>query len=73
MHGVQLGFLSFMMKACCYAITQQPIINAVIHQNEIVYRNFIDINVTVSTPSGIIEPRVKNAESKGFIEIEKEL
>jgi 2-oxoglutarate dehydrogenase E2 component (dihydrolipoamide succinyltransferase) len=49
-HHVKLGFMSAFIKASAYALQDQPIINAVIENNEIVYRDYVDISVAVATP-----------------------
>ena len=52
-HGVKLGFMSAFVKASAYALQDQPVVNAVIDGNEIVYRDYVDISVAVSTPKVI--------------------
>ena len=49
-HGIKLGFMSAFVKACAYALAQQPTVNAVIDGTEIVYRDYVDISVAVATP-----------------------
>lgn len=49
-HGIKLGFMSAFVKAAAYALQDQPVINAVIDGNEIIYRDYIDISVAVATP-----------------------
>lgn len=49
-HGLKLGFMSAFLKASAYALQEQPVINAVIDGNEIVYRDYVDISVAVATP-----------------------
>lgn len=49
-HGIKLGFMSAFVKAAAYALADQPVVNAVIDGNEIVYRDYIDISVAVATP-----------------------
>lgn len=49
-HGLKLGFMSAFLKASAYALQEQPVVNAVIDGNEIVYRDYIDISVAVATP-----------------------
>ena len=72
-HGVKLGFMSFFVKATVQCLQEIPIINAVIDGNEIVYRDYCDISVAVSTPSGLMVPVLRNCENKSFAEIEKVL
>lgn len=49
-HGMKLGFISAYLKASAYALTEQPVVNAVIEGNEIIYRDYVDISVAVATP-----------------------
>lgn len=49
-HGLKLGFMSAFLKASAYALQSQPVVNAVIDDNEIVYRDYVDISVAVATP-----------------------
>ena len=49
-HGLKLGFMSAFVKASAYALQQQPVVNAVIDGQEMVYRDFVDISVAVATP-----------------------
>ena len=49
-HGIKLGFMSAFLKASAYGLTDQPVVNAVIDGNEIVYRDYVDISVAVATP-----------------------
>ena len=59
-HGVKLGFMSGFVKAATNALKEQPIVNAVIDQKDIVYREFIDISVAVATPKGLVVPVLRN-------------
>lgn len=59
-HGVKLGFMSGFVKASAIALQQQPIVNAVIDGKDIVYRDFVDISVAVSTPKGLVVPVLRN-------------
>jgi 2-oxoglutarate dehydrogenase E2 component (dihydrolipoamide succinyltransferase) len=72
-HGVKLGFMSAFIRAATVALKEQPVVNAVIDQNELVYRDFIDISVAVATPTGLVVPVVRNCQSLGFADIEKEI
>lgn len=49
-HGLKLGFMSAFVKASAYALQDQPVVNAVIDENDIVYRDYVDISVAVATP-----------------------
>jgi 2-oxoglutarate dehydrogenase E2 component (dihydrolipoamide succinyltransferase) len=72
-HGVGLGFMSFFTKAVCAALKQFPAVNAMIDGNEVVYHNYADIGVAVSTPRGLVVPIIRNAESMGMAQIESKI
>jgi len=70
-HGVKLGFMSAFVKAAASALTESPIVNAVIEGEEIVYRDNIDISVAVATPSGLVVPVLRGADKMSFADVEK--
>ncbi|XP_063295889.1 dihydrolipoyllysine-residue succinyltransferase component of 2-oxoglutarate dehydrogenase complex, mitochondrial [Pelobates fuscus] len=72
-HNLKLGFMSAFVKAAAFALQDQPAVNAVIDDTtkEIVYRDYIDISVAVSTPKGLVVPVVRNVESMNFADIER--
>ncbi len=70
-HGVKLGLMSFFVKACCDALRKHPVVNASIDGDEIVYHNFQDVGIAVSTDRGLMVPIIRNAEGLGLAEIEK--
>ena len=70
-YGVRLGFMSFFVKAAIDALGRIPQLNAEIRDNQIVYKNYFDIAVAVSTERGLVTPVLRNAERLGFAEIEK--
>ncbi len=72
-HGVKLGFMSFFAKACIAALKELPAVNATIDGDDIVYRNFVDLGVAVGTEQGLVVPVLRNADSKSFADIEKEI
>ncbi len=72
-YGTSLGFMSFFSKACAMALNDFPGVNAMIDGREIVYNDFVDISIAVSTPKGLVVPVVRNVESMHFDEIEKEI
>ena len=72
-HGVNLGFMSFFTKACCYALQEWPAVNAYIDGEEIVYHDYCDISIAVSAPKGLVVPVIRNAESLSMAEIEKKV
>jgi 2-oxoglutarate dehydrogenase E2 component (dihydrolipoamide succinyltransferase) len=70
-HGVKLGFMSFFVKAAISALKEFPSVNAEIDGTDLVYKNYYDIGVAVSTPTGLIVPVIRDADAKGFADIEK--
>ena len=72
-HGVKLGFMSFFVKACVAALQEFPDINGRIEGDEIVYHNYIDIGIAVSTEKGLMVPVLRDADKMGYAEIEKAL
>ena len=69
-HGVKLGFMSFFVKACVAALEQFPDVNAYLDGNDIVYNDFIDISVAVSTDRGLIVPVLRDCRGASFASIE---
>jgi len=69
-HGVNLGFMSFFTKACCYALQKFPSVNAYIDGENIIYHDYCDISIAVSAPKGLVVPVIRNAESLGMAGIE---
>ncbi len=72
-HGVKLGFMSFFVRACIEALKKFPVVNASVDGNDIVYHEFYDIGVAVSTERGLVVPIVRDADIKSFATIEKEI
>lgn len=72
-HGVGLGFMSFFTKAACAALKQYPAVNGMIDGTELVYHNYADVGVAVSTPRGLVVPVIRNAESMGMAAIESKI
>ncbi|RZF47428.1 hypothetical protein LSTR_LSTR007355 [Laodelphax striatellus] len=70
-HGIKLGFMSAFVKAAAFALQDQPVVNAVIDGNDIVYRDYIDISVAVATPKGLVVPVLRNVENMTYADIEK--
>ncbi len=70
-HGVGLGFMSFFVKAVVEALKNYPSVNGRIDGNDVVYHNFHDIGVAVSTDRGLMVPVLRNADAMSFAEIEK--
>ncbi|KAG6790195.1 hypothetical protein POTOM_006343 [Populus tomentosa] len=72
-HGVKLGLMSGFIKAAVSGLQNQPIINAVIDGDDIIYRDYVDISIAVGTPKGLVVPVIRNAAKMNFAEIEKEI
>ena len=72
-HGVKLGFMSFFTKACAEALKKFPSVNASVEGNDIVYHEYFDIGVAVSTDRGLIVPVLRDADLLSFAEIEKSI
>ena len=70
---VGLGFMSFFTRAVCLALQEWPAVNAMIDDQEIVYNDFCDISIAVSSPKGLVVPVIRNAELLSFEGIEKEV
>lgn len=70
-HGVKLGFMSAFAKAAASALEIVPAVNAVIDNTEIVYRDYVDISVAVSTPKGLVVPVLRNVDGMRFADVEK--
>ncbi|SDK64356.1 2-oxoglutarate dehydrogenase E2 component (dihydrolipoamide succinyltransferase) [Catalinimonas alkaloidigena] len=70
---VGLGFMSFFTKACCQALQEFPAVNAMIDGDEMIFHDYVDVSIAVSTPKGLVVPVIRNAESMGFADIEKEI
>ncbi|GIL41194.1 2-oxoglutarate dehydrogenase complex dihydrolipoyllysine-residue succinyltransferase [Roseiterribacter gracilis] len=72
-HGVKLGFMSFFVKASIAALKAIPAVNAEIDGTDLVYKNYYDIGVAVSTPTGLVVPVVRDADQKSLADIEKNI
>jgi 2-oxoglutarate dehydrogenase E2 component (dihydrolipoamide succinyltransferase) len=72
-HGVKLGFMSFFLKASIEALKKFPVLNASVDGSDIIYHEYYDIGVAVSTDRGLIVPIVRDADAKSFAVIEKEV
>jgi 2-oxoglutarate dehydrogenase E2 component (dihydrolipoamide succinyltransferase) len=72
-HGVKLGFMSFFAKACVEALKKFPSVNASVDGNDIVYHEYFDIGVAVSTDRGLIVPVLRDADLQSFADIEKSI
>jgi 2-oxoglutarate dehydrogenase E2 component (dihydrolipoamide succinyltransferase) len=73
LYGVKLGFMSFFTKACVEALKKFPSVNASVEGNDIVYHEYFDIGVAVSTDRGLIVPVLRDADQSSFADIEKSI
>ena len=71
--GAKLGFMSFFVKAVVEALKKYPVVNASVEGTDIIYHDYWDISVAVSTPRGLVTPVLRDADQMGFAEIEKTL
>lgn len=72
-YGIKLGFMSIFAKACAKVLLEMPDVNAFIDGDDIVYHDYADISIAISTPNGLVVPPIRNVESLGFHEIELQL
>jgi 2-oxoglutarate dehydrogenase E2 component (dihydrolipoamide succinyltransferase) len=72
-HGVNLGFMSFFAKACAIALQEWPAVNAYIDGDSLVYHDYCDISIAVSTPRGLTVPVIRNVESLSMADVEKKV
>ncbi|WP_120510420.1 2-oxoglutarate dehydrogenase complex dihydrolipoyllysine-residue succinyltransferase [Photobacterium salinisoli] len=70
-HGIRLGFMSFYVKAVVEALKRFPEVNASIDGDDIVYHNFFDVSIAVSTPRGLVTPVLRDCDKLSLAEIEK--
>lgn len=72
-YGTKLGFMSFFVKAAVNALKEFPAVNAEIDGDDIIYKNYYDLGVAVSTPQGLVVPVVKDCDTKNMAQIEKDI
>lgn len=72
-HGVKLGFMGAFVRGVVQAVKEQPVVNAVIVGDEIVYRDYVDISVAVSTPAGLVVPVLRNCQTMSYAGVEQSL
>jgi 2-oxoglutarate dehydrogenase E2 component (dihydrolipoamide succinyltransferase) len=70
-HGAKLGFMSFFVKASVEALKRYPVVNASVENADIVYHEYFDVGVAVSTDRGLIVPILRDADAMSFAEVEK--
>jgi 2-oxoglutarate dehydrogenase E2 component (dihydrolipoamide succinyltransferase) len=69
-YGIKLGFMSVFAKACAKVLMEMPDVNAMIDGDDVVYHDYADISIAISTPTGLVVPPIRNVESLGFADIE---
>ncbi len=69
-YGIKLGFMSLFAKACAKVLMEMPDVNASLDGNELIYHDYVDISIAISTPNGLVVPPVKNVHTLKFHEIE---
>jgi 2-oxoglutarate dehydrogenase E2 component (dihydrolipoamide succinyltransferase) len=72
-YGIKLGFMSLFAKACAKVLLDMPEVNAFIDGDDLIYHDYTDIAIAISTPNGLVVPPVRNVESLGFHEIEVQI
>jgi 2-oxoglutarate dehydrogenase E2 component (dihydrolipoamide succinyltransferase) len=72
-HGVRLGFMSFFAKAAVAALKKYPAVNASIEGNDIIYHNYVDIGIAVSSERGLMVPVLRNVDHSSFAKIESDI
>ncbi|MGB1360628.1 MAG: 2-oxoglutarate dehydrogenase complex dihydrolipoyllysine-residue succinyltransferase [Alphaproteobacteria bacterium] len=69
-HGTRLGFMGFFVKAAVQALEELPAVNAEIHGDNIIYKNYKDIGIAVGSPQGLVVPILRNAETMSVMDVE---
>ena len=72
-HGIRLGFMSFYVKAVVEALKRYPEVNASIDGDDVVYHNYFDVSMAVSTPRGLVTPVLRDVDALGMADIEKRI
>jgi 2-oxoglutarate dehydrogenase E2 component (dihydrolipoamide succinyltransferase) len=72
-YGIKLGFMSLFTKACAKVLLEMPEVNAQIDGEDLVYHDYVDISIAISTPNGLVVPPIRNVESLNFADIEYKL
>jgi 2-oxoglutarate dehydrogenase E2 component (dihydrolipoamide succinyltransferase) len=72
-YGARLGFMSFFVKACAQALHHYPIVNASIDGEDIIYHDYVDIGIAVSSPRGLVVPTLRNVQHSSFGDIETQI
>ena len=69
-YGIKLGFMSLFAKACANVLIEMPQVNAILNGDQLIYHDYVDISIAISTPNGLVVPPVHNVESLNFHEVE---
>jgi 2-oxoglutarate dehydrogenase E2 component (dihydrolipoamide succinyltransferase) len=69
-YGIKLGFMSIFAKACAKVLLEMPDVNAMLDGDDIIFHDYVDISIAISTPNGLVVPPVRNVESLSFAEVE---
>ncbi len=72
-HGVKLTFMPFFVKAACMALETHPVVNAQIDGDTIVYKHYVNMGIAVASEAGLVVPNIKDAHTKGTIEISRDI
>jgi 2-oxoglutarate dehydrogenase E2 component (dihydrolipoamide succinyltransferase) len=72
-HGVKLSFMPFFVKAACMALKAYPVVNASIDGDFIVYHHYVNMGIAVASDAGLVVPNIKDADSKGLLEISRDI
>jgi len=72
-HGVKLTFMPFFVRAACMALESYPVVNAQIDGDSIVYKHYVHMGVAVASDQGLVVPVVKDADTKGLLQIARDI
>jgi 2-oxoglutarate dehydrogenase E2 component (dihydrolipoamide succinyltransferase) len=72
-HGIKLGFMSIFAKACAQILMEMPQVNAFLDDEDLIYHDYVDISIAISTPTGLVVPPVHNVEALDFHEVELQI
>jgi 2-oxoglutarate dehydrogenase E2 component (dihydrolipoamide succinyltransferase) len=72
-HGIRLSFMPFFVRATCMALEAHPMVNAQIDGDSIVYRHYVNMGIAVASDAGLVVPNVKDADSKGLLDIARDI
>jgi 2-oxoglutarate dehydrogenase E2 component (dihydrolipoamide succinyltransferase) len=72
-HGVRLSFMPFFVRAACLALRDYPVVNAQLDEDEIVYKNYVNMGIAVASEQGLVVPNIKDADQKGMLDISRDI